>query len=200
MNDTPAVSESKIELIEGVATLLFPFYADVHMVNTVKKSLTQYSEELLTTLNDFFREDAAHADKIRISITKALPEATIREHLEFFPLMPDYSHRFREHMVNSLRLYPQLPHTQDFTMMPQDVINQCKALITASTLIEEFTVFHGGNTANGIKDDRLVDLIISHANAPQRLFSLIMQRNIADPALLSEILNADAPAISDGTL
>lgn len=200
MPQLPAITDEKVELIEEVATLLFPFYADVHMVNTVKTSLTQYSNELLTTLAAFFREDAHHADKIKTSITKGLPEETIREHLEFFPLMPDYTHRFRAHMVNSLRLYPQLPNTTDFTRMRPEVLNQCKALITASTLIEEFSAFRDGNTANGIKDARLVDLIISQAEAPQRLYALLMKRNTADPVLLSEILNADAQAISDGRL
>lgn len=192
--------DTRAYLITDLTMLLYPFGADYRLRTTIVPYLNQYSDELLHSLVGLFDGKTEHAAPIKTSVAQRRPEATIREHLEFFPLMPDYSQLFRSSMVKGLRSYRQLPETDDLTSMGPQLISQCKALIMTALAVDDRAVFVDGRTTAGFADDRLVNLIIAHANDAEQLVSLITERGTADPALISEILNAATPALSEGTL
>lgn len=196
-----AVNEQNADLIAETAALIFPHHTDVNAMNAVSRSLSDYSEELIEDLVVFFKQEEEYADRIKTSILKRMPEWTIRDHLEFFPLMPNFSHSFRLNMVASLRLYyPSVSATEGLTSLGAEVIKQCKVFIEVALTLDIVSAFNEGSCARGLKDQRFVDLIKARADDSQRLLRIINDRNTADPALIESILDSSAPAVSEGML
>jgi hypothetical protein len=178
-------------LITRVVLFLYPFGSDDRLRQNIVPYLNQYSDDLLHTLDELFDGNAEHAGPIKTSVAQKRPEGAIREHLEFFPLMPDRTQLSRRTMVNGLRSYRQLPETDDLTSMGPELVSQCKALILAVLAVGQGEAF---------TDDRIVDLIIAHADEVERVISIIAERGTSEPALISDLLSSEAPALSEGRL
>lgn len=116
--------------------------------------------------------------------------------------------------VRALRHYPSLhPHTAG-DIYPQERLDQCRGLISATAYIEEMisedelpddAIEHIAHDydfepAPLIRDRRITDLIIARPDDAQRIADFINERKTLDYGLIVEWLDETTPAVSSGLL
>jgi len=168
--------------------------------------LCDYPDELIDQLAQMQRDDYRLWDGLRryvITVSSMNSQHTVNELLYFMkPYVDQLNVRYLAGTIPSvLRVYECLPPMDDYSKASEPLRAQCAALLRVGIAIS--TTFYGDarkpflNNDRTIRDQRLIDLLLSHPERSEEIAAAIEERNIAD---FDSLVQFSSGALGNGTL
>ena len=200
-------------LIETVTSRIYgPYDADVdeEFFNELKTTLNSYSDAMLSRLAN---KDAGsnELDRVEYLIADGENETVVNEALHFLGLIPTQQDSFVINAVRGLHSTQSLPQYEDYSTADESTYKQCIALISVTIAI--MGSHHVGNVssvtqpkATGVRfatvlsDENLTRLVMDRHEDYTRIINIIHDRKTANAGVISDVLNAPTPSLSNGSL
>lgn len=178
--------------------------------DSTEANLRKYSDELLAMLDDIASTDRL-VMHLRNTVNNGEPESTVREEICFAPCLPQEDSVSMKFILMALHRYPGIIESDDFSREDETTKDACRALIRVTELLVDHIAMQNFNNNNDrengfiLQDQELVRLIVNHTGKIDLIMDFIRERleagsEVVDSALLAEMLDLPAPALSHGIL
>lgn len=178
----------------------------------VRATLETYPDELI---KDLLKDDPksqtwttlAHLMADKASATE------VREVRCFYPhLSTTRTHDARMY-VRSLHNYPQLPRLKDYSTADERTLEQCKAILTVTEMMDDDEFFNDrarlpilfrknmdSEDISVIDEPKIIELIMERPEQAKPIGEIIITRRTRDAELIKELLDHETPALAEGIL
>lgn len=189
------------KLLDDLAAIIYHSNMFTSLKSVIREDLSSYSPELLNDLAELFKHESEVTQHVKICISMKHDEGLIRDFIAFTPAIPHLSFSYAHEVIASLHTYPQLPDTESFSSLGNEVLSQCKALLHVAAETHDYELYRNGvDMGSGFADSRLVDLIIARPEQSDRIIEIINERGTGDPAVIRAILDFGTASLSGGVI